>query len=74
MEPGVLEFLDGRITINPAICNGKLTLRGKRIIAQTILEFVDTGESEAEILNQYSSLEPEDIKACLRFAADFYIP
>ena len=69
MEPAVLEFLDGRITINPAIGNGKLTLRGKRIIAQTILEFVDTGESEAEILNQYPSLEPEDIKAYLRFAA-----
>ena len=60
---------DGRITIDPGICNGKPTLRGKRITAQTVLEFLGAGNSEAEILEQYPGLEPEDIKACLRFAA-----
>lgn len=69
METAVLTFLDGRITIDPAICNGKPTLRGKRVTVQTVLEFLGAGESEAEILNQYPSLEPEDIRACLRFAA-----
>jgi uncharacterized protein (DUF433 family) len=69
METAALTFLDGRITIDPAICNGKPTLRGKRITVQTILEYLSAGESEEEILNQYPSLEPEDIKACLRFAA-----
>ena len=64
-----MTFYDGRITIDPSICNGKPTLRGKRITAQTILEFLGAGNSEAEILEQYPSLEPEDIKACLRFAA-----
>ncbi len=65
-----LSFYDGRITINPAICNGKPTLRGKRIAVQTILEFLSAGDSEADILEQYPSLEQEDIRACLRFAAD----
>lgn len=69
MASEILSFYDGRITIDPSICNGKPTIRGKRIAVQTILEFLGAGDSEAEILNQYPSLEPEDIKTCLRFAA-----
>ncbi len=69
MADSGMSFFDGRITINPEICNGKPTLRGKRITVQTILEFLSAGENEAEILNQYPSLEAEDIKVCLRFAA-----
>lgn len=64
-----MSFFDGRITIDPAICNGKPTIRGKRVTVQTILEFLGAGENEAEILNQYPGLEAEDIKVCLRFAA-----
>jgi len=62
-------YLEGRITIDPEICNGKPTIRGKRIAAQTILEFLGAGETAEEILRQYPSLEPDDIRACLRFAA-----
>lgn len=58
-----------RITLDPAICNGKPTLRGKRITVQTVLEFLSAGESRSEILRQYPSLESEDIDACLAFAA-----
>jgi uncharacterized protein (DUF433 family) len=65
-----LSFYDGRITIDPALCNGKPTLRGRRITVQTVLEFLSAGDNEAEVLGQYPSLEPEDIKACLHFAAD----
>jgi len=32
---------------------------------QTILEFLSAGESHKEILRQYPSLTPDDIKACL---------
>jgi len=65
MKNEVLSFLDGRITINPEICNGKPTVRGTRITVQTILEFLSAGESHKEILRQYPSLTPDDIKACL---------
>jgi len=58
-----------RITIDPAICNGKPTIRGKRITVQTVLEFLAAGDSAEEILRQYPSLEPEDIRACLQAAA-----
>lgn len=66
-EPAI--FLDGRITIDPDVCNGKPTIRGKRIAAQSILEFLGAGETTEEILRQYPSLDLDDIRACLQFAA-----
>ncbi len=69
MEFDKSTYLKGRITIDPEICNGKPTIRGKRITVQTILEFLGAGEAEQEILRQYPSLEPDDIQACLSFAA-----
>ncbi|OGV83635.1 MAG: hypothetical protein A3K19_07770 [Lentisphaerae bacterium RIFOXYB12_FULL_65_16] len=54
--------------IDPEICNGKPVLRGKHITAQAILEFLSAGETHAEILRQYPSLEPEDIQTCLVYA------
>jgi uncharacterized protein (DUF433 family) len=65
----MLEYLGGRITVHPDLCNGKPTIRGKRLTVQTVLEFLAAGESREEILRQYPFLEPEDIDACLRFAA-----
>jgi uncharacterized protein (DUF433 family) len=65
-----MEYITDRITIDDTLCNGKPTIRGKRITVQTILEFLSAGESSEEILRQFPSLEPEDIKACLEFAAE----
>jgi len=59
-----------RITVDNQICNGRPVIRGKRITVQTILEFLGAGDTKDEILRQYPSLEPEDIDACLKFAAD----
>ena len=64
-----MEALLSRITVDPEICNGKPIIRGKRITAATILEFLSAGETHAEILKQYPSLEKEDIMACLLFAS-----
>jgi len=63
-------YVNGRITIDPGICNGKPTIRGKRITVQTIIEFLGSGESKEEILKQYPSLKEEDIRACLLFASE----
>ncbi|WP_192823086.1 DUF433 domain-containing protein [Rufibacter sp. LB8] len=65
-----MEQLTERITLDEQICNGKPTIRGKRIAVQTILEFLSAGETPGEILQQYPALEPEDITACLQFATD----
>lgn len=61
-------YSNGRITIDPSICNGKPTLRGKRIAVQTVLGYLSEGDSADEILEQYPGLDAEDIRACLRFA------
>jgi uncharacterized protein (DUF433 family) len=53
MSDSHLEFLDGRITIDPAVCNGKPTIRGKRITVQTVLEFLGAGETEEKILRLF---------------------
>ena len=64
-----MDLID-RITVDSNICNGKPTIRGKRITVQTILEFLSAGDSRDEILKQYPTLVSADIDACLRFAAD----
>lgn len=64
-----MEYIAERITLDTNLCNGKPTIRGKRIAVHTILEFLSTGETEVEILKNYPSLEAEDIKACLKFAS-----
>jgi uncharacterized protein (DUF433 family) len=58
-----------RITISDDMCGGKPTIRGKRVTVQTVLEVLSAGESMEEVLNQYPSLEREDISACLEFAS-----
>lgn len=65
-----MEYLTKRITIDADLCNGKPTIRGKRITVQTILEFLTAGATPQEILEQYPSLEIADINACLQFATD----
>jgi uncharacterized protein (DUF433 family) len=65
-----MEYIAERITIDDDICNGRPTVRGTRITVQTILDFLSAGDSEKDILKQYPSLEPDDIKACIKFAAD----
>jgi uncharacterized protein (DUF433 family) len=58
-----------RISIDPNILNGKPAIRGKRIAVQTVLEFLSSGDGIDELLEQYPSLEREDIYACLQFAS-----
>jgi uncharacterized protein (DUF433 family) len=65
-----MEYITDRITIDDNICNGRPTIRGTRISVQTVLDYLSAGDSEKEILDQYPSLESDDIKACIKFAAD----
>ncbi|GAH52443.1 unnamed protein product, partial [marine sediment metagenome] len=65
-----MEYIADRITIDDNICNGRPTIRGTRITVQTILDFLSAGDSAKDILKQYPSLEADDIKASIKFAAD----
>lgn len=61
--------LPERITLDPAVCHGKPTIRGLRYPVETILELLGAGMTVEEILADYEDLEREDILAVLRFAA-----
>lgn len=57
------------ITIDPDICNGLPTIRGTRITAQTVLEFLSAGDSIDDVLAEYPTLSREDVLACLAYSA-----
>ena len=58
------------ITLEPGKRSGKPCIRGLRITVQDVLEYLASGMSEAEILADFPDLRPEDIRACIQFAAD----
>ncbi|MBW4462858.1 MAG: DUF433 domain-containing protein [Nodosilinea sp. WJT8-NPBG4] len=64
------EELLSRITVNPNICFGKPCIRGHRIWVSLILDFLASGMTIAELLEDYPSLEEADIYACLAYGAE----
>lgn len=64
------EELLARISINPSICFGKPCIRGHRIWVSLILDFLASGTTTAEILEQYPGLEEADIRACIAYGAE----
>ncbi len=57
------------ITIDPEVCNGRPSVRGKRIAVQSILEFLAAGDSVDEVLQAFPVLTREEVQACLDFAS-----
>jgi uncharacterized protein (DUF433 family) len=49
---------------------GKPVIRGTRVTVELILRKLSQGASEAELLDAYPRLAPEDIRAALAYAAD----
>ncbi len=58
------------ITIEPGKRGGKPCIRGMRITVSDILEYLASGMSVQEILNDFPELTDEDIRACLAYAAE----
>ncbi|MFH1245315.1 MAG: DUF433 domain-containing protein [Candidatus Omnitrophota bacterium] len=59
----------GRIVANPAICHGKPTIRGTRIMLWQILDLLEDGLAFDEIINNYfPQLTRKDIQACVEYA------
>jgi uncharacterized protein (DUF433 family) len=82
--PVLLEFVDALnrslhipgmdhevlITIDPARRSGKPCIRDTRIAVYDVLEYLASGMTQDEILADFSELTAENIRACLKFAAD----
>lgn len=58
------------ITIEPGKRGGKPCIRGMRITVYDVLEYLASGMTVQEILLDFPYLTEEDIRACLRFAAE----
>ena len=58
------------ITIEPGKRSGKPCIRGMRITVYDVLDYLASGMSIEEILDDFPELTREDILACLTFAAD----
>ena len=59
-----------RITSEPDKRSGQPCIRGLRMTVQDVLEYLASGMSGEEILEDFPDLVAEDIRACLAFAAD----
>ncbi len=64
-----MDELLNRITINPKQLAGKPTIRGMRISVDHVLNDLAKGLSAEEIIHHFPVLDPDDIKACLLYAA-----
>ncbi len=56
--------------VDPWVCFGKPCIKGTRIWVSLILDFLASGEMEAEILALHPQLQPQDIRAVLASAAE----
>jgi uncharacterized protein (DUF433 family) len=59
-----------RISVDPNICFGKPCIRGTRIWVSLILDFLASGMSTDEILEEYPGLIKEDIQAAIAYGAE----
>ncbi len=64
------EDLLSRISIDPEVCFGKPCIHGHRIWVSLILDFLASGSSVEEILEEYPQLEVEDVLACIAYGAE----
>ena len=64
------EQLLERIVTDPSICHGKPCIRGHRIWVSLIVDLLADGMTTEQILEQYPGLEADDIRACMRYAAE----
>jgi len=64
------EELLQRISIDPAVCFGKPCIRGHRIWVSLVLDFLASGWSIEQILEEYPGLEQADILACIAYGAE----
>ncbi len=59
-----------RISIDPNVCFGKPCIRGTRIWVSLILDFLASGLTINEILEEYPHLTEEDIRAAIAYGAE----
>jgi uncharacterized protein (DUF433 family) len=63
------EWWEKRVSLDPQVCHGKPCISGTRIMVSILLDYLAAGESPEEIIRQYPSLAPDDVRAAMGYAA-----
>ena len=63
------EVLD-RISIDPRVCFGKPCIKGTRLWVSLILDFLASGWTTEQVLQEYPGLTPLDVQACIAYGAE----
>ncbi len=59
-----------RISIDPNICFGKPCIKGHRIWVSLILDFLASGMSTQQIIEEHPGITGDDILACIAYGAE----
>jgi uncharacterized protein (DUF433 family) len=59
-----------RVSVDPAVCAGKPCIRGTRIYIAIILDALAEGLTPEQIVDHYPSLQIDDIRAAVAYAAE----
>jgi uncharacterized protein (DUF433 family) len=62
------QFSD-RIIRDRQICGGEPVFKGTRVLLRTVLASLAAGDASEDILADFPSLKPEDLRAAIAFAA-----
>ena len=60
----------GRISVDPNVCFGKPCVRGTRIWVSLLLDFLASGATMEQILEDYPQLTRDDILAAIAYGAE----
>jgi uncharacterized protein (DUF433 family) len=58
------------IIVDPAVCHGKACIKGTRIMVSVVLDNLAAGLTPEEIIRSYASLNEQDIRAAIAYAAE----
>ena len=59
-----------RIVADPAVCHGKPTVKGTRVLVSVVLSHLAHGDRAETIMAEFPSLTEEDVRAVIAFAAE----
>ena len=62
--------MNSRIEINPNICHGNPVIRNTRVLVSNILADLAEGQSYQHLIENYPSINQEDILAALDFSSE----
>lgn len=69
-RPPAPQDLLTRISVDPAVCHGQACVAGTRVLVTVVLDNLAAGRSTEEIIADYPSLRPDDVRACIVYAAE----